>query len=92
MTDHILYGIRVVDLMCLTLTHTTTLQIFFVAFKLEVAMYHTMSLLQLIELRSWFQQQHNIALKQGNQVRRWQILNKLRAINAEIVVAQVERR
>lgn len=54
--------------------------------------YQTMSLLELVELRSWFQQQHNIALKQGNKVRRWQILNKLRVINAEICVAQAERR
>lgn len=54
--------------------------------------YQTMTVQQLIELRSLYQKCHSIALKRGNQVARWRALNQLRVINAEIEVARCERR
>ena len=55
-------------------------------------MYHTMSLAELIKLRSYFQWLHCLALRSGNVVRKWRALNTLRVINAEIHVAVAEGR
>lgn len=54
--------------------------------------YQTMTVQQLIELRSFYQSCHSIALRVGNDVMRWRALNQLRVINAEIEVARCERR
>lgn len=54
--------------------------------------YQTMTLQQLIELRSFYQGCHSVALNRGNNVLRWRALNQLRVINAEIEVARCERR
>lgn len=51
-----------------------------------------MTLQQLIELRSFYQGCHSVALNRGNNVLRWRALNQLRVINAEIEVARCERR
>jgi hypothetical protein len=54
--------------------------------------YQTMTVQQLVELRSFYQRCHSSALNKGNEVLRWRALNQLRVINAEIEVARCERR
>ncbi len=54
--------------------------------------YQTMTVQQLVELRSFYQVCHSRALNRGNEVMRWRALNQLRVINAEIHVALAEGR
>ncbi len=54
--------------------------------------YQTMTVQQLVELRSFYQSCHSSALRMGNEVVRWRALNQLRVINAEIEVARCEGR
>ena len=59
----------------------------------KIAMgYQTMTVQQLVELRSFYQRCHSSALNKGNEVTRWRALNQLRVINAEIHVALAEGR
>lgn len=54
--------------------------------------YQTMTVSQLVELRSFYQTCHSSALNKGDDVARWRALNQLRVINAEIEVAEIEGR
>jgi hypothetical protein len=55
-------------------------------------MLQEMSLLDLIEYRSQLQGCHTMTLRSGDVRMQMRVLNRLRVVNAEIVVAQSERR